>query len=344
LRFQPGDLPPSRNPYLVYIGKHASDESRRTLKGCLDRVAEIISPTREARESPSGSSVTVSGSGTTVRWWLLGYEDGELLKTALVRRGYSASSINKHLSAYRQVLTTSWRLGHLSAEALKAAVDIEHVKGERLPAGRSVGTTEVAAMLTACLTDGVIGIRDAAIIAVLASTGARRDEVANMRIEHFDAEERIIKIVGKGNKEREVFVHADALLYLDNWLRILDDSTGPMFRAITRWGQIRETPLKGLDIGRVTARWRKRAGIRPMTTHDMRRTFASVLLDESVDLATVQQLMGHSSPVTTARYDRRPSRGRRAAVDKLHLPRPGDLVTGNPAAIETPTTEGTDES
>lgn len=304
---------------MVYTAKHPSAETRRAMKGCLDRMAEIMSPTREPYLSPEDS-------GETFMWWMLGYEDAEILCRVFAERGYSPSSTNKHLSAFRQVLKTSWRLKLMNAEDYRAAADIESVKGERLPAGRSVGTTEVAAMLTACLADGLKGIRDAAIIAVLASTGARRDEVAGMLIEHFDSAERTIKIVGKGDKQREVYVHDDAMVYLQNWLAILDASKGPMFRPINRWDHIRNTSIKGLDVGRVTDRWRRAAGVRPMTSHDMRRTFASTLLDEGVDLATVQQLMGHASPVTTERYDRRPARGRRAAVDKLHLPRPQDLV------------------
>ncbi|MFC4118203.1 tyrosine-type recombinase/integrase [Nonomuraea zeae] len=54
--------------------------------------------------------------------------------------------------------------------------------------------------------------------------------------------------------------------------------------------------------------------------HDFRRTFIGELLDAGVDLATRQALVGHSSPATTAKYDRRPERTRRAAVDKLATP------------------------
>ena len=323
LRFRPGELPPSRNPYTVYVGKQSNAGTRRAMKGCLDRMAEIISPTPEPHPENSGETIT---------WWVLGYEDAEILCRAFTEHGYSPSSINKHLSAFRQVLKTSWRLKLMTSEDYTAAADIESVDNDRLPAGRSVGPAEVTKMLAACLSDGVKGIRDAAIIAVLTSTGCRRDEVASMRIEHFDSVERTIKITGKGGKEREVYVHDDAMVYLQNWLAILDTSRGPMWRSINRWGQIRDGQVTGVDMGRITERWRKAAGVRAMTTHDMRRTFAGNLLDKGVDLATVQELMGHASPVTTQRYDRRPARGRRAAVDKLHLPRPEELVQGTERA------------
>jgi site-specific recombinase XerD len=65
---------------------------------------------------------------------------------------------------------------------------------------------------------------------------------------------------------------------------------------------------------------RQAAGLSPLSWHDFRRTFAGELLDLGTDLATVQKLMGHSSPVTTAAYDRRDENTRRKAVRGLHVP------------------------
>lgn len=75
---------------------------------------------------------------------------------------------------------------------------------------------------------------------------------------------------------------------------------------------------------------RLQAGLPRLSTHDFRRTFIGDLLDEGVDLSTVQQIVDHDSPVTTARYDRRPRRTRKAAVEKLanRLPSPEDLQGG----------------
>jgi integrase len=64
----------------------------------------------------------------------------------------------------------------------------------------------------------------------------------------------------------------------------------------------------------------KRAGIPGISPHDLRRSYVSDLLDRKVDLATVQALVGHSDPVTTARYDRRPARARAEAVEVLSVP------------------------
>jgi integrase len=64
----------------------------------------------------------------------------------------------------------------------------------------------------------------------------------------------------------------------------------------------------------------KLAGIPGISPHDLRRSYVSDLLDRKVDLATVQALVGHSDPVTTARYDRRPASARAEAVEVLTVP------------------------
>ena len=64
----------------------------------------------------------------------------------------------------------------------------------------------------------------------------------------------------------------------------------------------------------------KAAKVKPFTPHDLRRTFAGEMLDAGVDLVTVQKLMGHASPVTTSRYDRRDEQTKMDAATKIHFP------------------------
>jgi integrase len=65
---------------------------------------------------------------------------------------------------------------------------------------------------------------------------------------------------------------------------------------------------------------RQAANIAPFTPHDLRRTFAGDLLHANVDIVTVQKLLGHSNPATTAGYDRRGVRARQEAVKHIHVP------------------------
>lgn len=321
LRFDPAQLPRPRNPYWVYTQQHPSAESRRKFKGCLDTLAEMISPTA------GEDGVRIRDSGASVAWWVLRYDDVEVLRNQLVER-YATRTVNLHLSALRSILKVSQRLGLMTAEHLMSTCDVKTMKVNRLPAGRNIPHSEIVTLLSASLSGKEpIATRDAAIIAVLASTGARREEVADMLIENFDSAERTIRIIGKGDKEREAYMHDDALAYLDRWLAVLGEKNGLIFRSIDRLGKIKKgSHLTSVGVGEILLKRQKQAGVRPLTAHDFRRTIAGNLLDAGVDLVTVQEILGHSSPVTTAKYDRRPGRKRRAAIDKLHLPRPEELI------------------
>lgn len=104
--------------------------------------------------------------------------------------------------------------------------------------------------------------------------------------------------------------------FLEAWLELRGDSPGPFFCPIDRVGTLRlPKAMTGEAIRQLLERRRVAAGLAAMSPHDLRRTYASDL----ADLPAVQQLLGHASPATTSRYDRRGDRARRAAAERLHL-------------------------
>ncbi len=311
---------PERDPYRIYLDRLDSDQSRRTMRGCLDRIARIIA-----------MDETVTGAGRP--WWRLRYEHTMGIRAELRdRRGehggpaYSPASVNKHLVALRQVMLECWRLGLMSAEDYKRAVDLKSVESTRLPRGRHIPGDALAAVLAVCADDAApAGRRDAALLAVLYTTGARRAEIAGLALTDYDPGERSLRVRGKRDKERLVYVTADAAALLDAWIAVRGRTPGALFPPISRAGRCRIadgrfTHPTGQAIAGILTRRVNEAGVAPHTPHDFRRTFIGELLDAGVDLATAQQLVGHASPATTARYDRRPERRRREAVDRLHLP------------------------
>lgn len=317
----PASLPtvePARDPYLVYLDSLSSQESRRAMRGCLDRLAALVS-----------GEEAVSGAGRP--WHLLRYEHTVRLRALMIARGWSPAYVNKHLVALRRVLREAWRLGRMTAEEYQRAADLPTVEYTRLPTGRHVPSEVVGAALAACDgDDSPAALRDAALLAVLYSTGCRRAEIAGMALGDYDAGARSLRVRGKRDKERLVYLTAEAVGRVERWLAVRGTREGALFCPIGRYGSPRvrdgaPAAMTGQAVADILTRRLAQAGAAPRTPHDFRRTFIGELLDAGVDLATAQALVGHSSPATTARYDRRPERRRREAVDRITLPPPRPL-------------------
>ena len=152
-------------------------------------------------------------------------------------------------------------------------------------------------------------------MALAAYAGLRREEISGLDIASF--REDCVEVLGKGKKRRTVFVPLVAARYVTSWLLMRGLDPGPLFWKSRRGGKPaphrRLSPSGVWEVIRTVA---NRAGVADVTPHDFRRTYASTLLDH-VDLATVQALLGHASPVTTSRYDRRGDEAKRRAADAL---------------------------
>jgi integrase len=110
-------------------------------------------------------------------------------------------------------------------------------------------------------------------------------------------------------------------LALADWLVIRGEEPGPLFVAINKGESLQPGHRLSVQaLHKTLLKRAKEAEGEKLTWHDFRRTFAGNLLDAGIDLATVQVLMGHSSPLTTSIYDRRGERVRRKAVQKLFVP------------------------
>ena len=326
---------PALDPYLVYLGR-LTGESRRAMAGCLDRLARLAVQAATGPDGPAGADgphgpdganrpqpplPAVTGLGFP--WADLRYAHTARIFALIGEQGWSPAYANKHLSALRQVLKEAWRLGLLSAEDLARASDLPAVAGSRLAAGRMLTPGETAAILDACTAGGTVkGLRDAAVLAVAYSSGCRRAELIALTCDSWTAADRSLTVLGKGNKQRRVYLAPWAATYLQNWLRARGRKpSGPLFVKLYRSGRITDHALSGQSIADILDARSTQAGTPSASPHDLRRTFISTLLaDPHTDLVTVQTLAGHASPTTTARYDHRPETTRRDAVSRLPNP------------------------
>lgn len=213
----------------------------------------------------------------------------------------------------------------MDAEAFHRAIDIKTVKGRTIPKGQSVGSGEMGALVSDCLSDpSPAGIGDAAILAFLYAAGFRRREVVDLEVDDWDAESGGLRIIAsKGNKARTVYLGNGAKAAMTGWINVRGDDLGPLLYRIRKGGKIIPERLTDQAIWVILEKRVKQAKVKAFTPHDLRRTFAGEMLDAGVDLVTVQHLMGHASPVTTSRYDRRDEKTKMVAATKIHFPMVG---------------------
>lgn len=298
--------PASRNPAVVYLASLTSPHSRRTMRTALERIAEKASGRRLGAE--------------VFPWHELRYPHTQALRSWLADT-FSPAGANLRLAALRGVLREAWRLGLMDAETYHRAVDLKGVRGERLPRGRALSQGELRATFKACAQDPTpLGARDAAALALLFGGGLRRSEVVALDLADLDPETGVLRIHGKGNKERVAYAGNGSLEALEAWLEHRGEAAGPLLWPATRGAQVVPGRLSTQALRRVCVRRATEAGIAPFSPHDLRRSFVSELLDAGADVSVVRGLAGHSNVATTARYDRRPEAAKRRAASLLAVP------------------------
>ena len=141
--------------------------------------------------------------------------------------------------------------------------------------------------------------RDTAVLELLYSTGMRCSEIVGLVRDDVDMDNRSIKILGKGRKERWVPFGSPAYLSITRYIKTRGRVLGgdPLFSGT------RGRPLSDRTVRRIVARGLVRADIRTKaSTHTLRHSFATHLLQRGGDLRSIQELLGHSSLSTTQRY------------------------------------------
>jgi integrase/recombinase XerD len=300
-------LPPgTRSPAERYVAGLAPG-SRRAQAQALVRIARLLG----------------IGDPRAVGWWKLTPEVVDAVRAQLVDQGAPATA-NRVLSALRGTLRAAWRAGLMDAAAYQAARDVRGARGSRLPRGRAVGPEEWRRLFREIGHEpSPIRERDAALVALAYAGGFRRAELVALDLADYDGEAGRLRVIGKGNKERAVFIGNGARDALHAWLRVRGGEPGPLLLPVDRHGRVLPRRLTEQTVYDRLRHLAARAGIAAFSPHDCRRSLAGDLLDSGVDLATVQALLGHASPATTARYDRRGERAVRQAAERVQVPYTG---------------------
>jgi integrase/recombinase XerD len=234
-----------------------------------------------------------------------------------VETGARPRSTARQLSSFRRFFRWAVREGLLNEDPT-AQIAMPKI-GRSLP--KSLTEAEVDSLLGAPAVSDPLGHRDRTMLEVLYATGLRVSELVNLRYSQVNLNQGVLRIVGKGNRERLIPLGEEAVRWLSEFIAgprgeiLLDRQTEYLFP--TRRGD----RMTRQAFWHIIKRYAARAGVeRELSPHTLRHAFATHLLNHGADLRVVQMLLGHSDLSTTQIYTH-VARERMKDLHAAHHPR-----------------------
>jgi len=210
-------------------------------------------------------------------------------------RGLKKASSARKLAGLRTFFRWLCREGVLARNPARALLSPRTER--RIPT--HLEENEVAALLD-LPGEGIVAVRGRALLELLYATGLRCAELVSLDLAEVDFDARMVRVVGKGRKERVVPFGGRARSAVKAWLPVRADLS-PDSDALfvnQRGGRLTDRSVRAL----VSHRVRQVAITRKVSPHTLRHSFATHLLERGADLRTIQELLGHTSLSTTQRY------------------------------------------
>jgi integrase/recombinase XerD len=228
-----------------------------------------------------------------------------------------ATTANRRLSAMRRFYRWALREGLVEADPTRRLATAK--APPRFP--RTLTEAQVEALLAAPDTESVLGLRDRAMLELLYATGLRVSELVGVKMSELSSAEGLVRVTGKGQKERVVPIGEEARLWLERYSAkarpALLGGRAADALFVTRRGE----PMSRQMFWKLVRRYAIQADIRaPLSPHGLRHAFATHLLNHGADLRVVQMLLGHADISTTQIYTH-VARERLQALHQRHHPR-----------------------
>jgi integrase/recombinase XerC len=275
--------------------RNASDNTVRAYEGDLLRFHAFLSREQVGKDPENAAEVEPQDVDTLiVRSYL----------ACMTREKLEKSSQGRALSAIRSLFRFACREGILAANPAQS------VRTPKLPKTlpRHLRPGEIETLLEAPSGDEPLGRRDRAILELLYATGLRVSELVGLDWQAIDLPGRVLRVVGKGDKERMVPFGRPAGAALKSWLEVWEGVRGehaqhhepesePVFLNHAG-GRLTDRSVRRV-LDRYVSAASIAAGVHP---HTLRHTFATHLLENGADLRAIQELLGHTSISTTQKY------------------------------------------
>ena len=203
------------------------------------------------------------------------------------------STTGKKLSVIKSFF--SWLVGEEIILKNPAARIKQMKQPDRLPKA-------LTAMELEMLREGAITLRERSLVEVMNSTGCRLSEVSNMKRKNLNWSNGSISVIGKGDKERVVYLNSKAIFHLERYLEECEEDENEceyVFSTIRRpYRQMKNKTIQDV-VNKIANRTNVEKNVTP---HVFRHTMATLAIDNGIELGDLQQLLGHSNPSTTLRY------------------------------------------
>ena len=267
------------------VEKNASAYTVKSYREDLTALTEYFAETR-GEPLPEPGDITVLD--------LRGYV------AALHESGYAKTSIARHLASMRSFFRFGQREGWAKTNPAKPLRNPR--KGRSLP--HFLSAEDLGRLFESPPIDEPMGLRDRAILETMYSAGLRVSEVVGLDDGDLDFDAAVLRVRGKGRRERLAPVGSYAVRALHRWLavrqlhdRVPAGPAAPVF--VNKFGR----RLTTRSVARMLEKYLRLTGLDGRTTpHSLRHSFATHLLDRGADIRSVQELLGHKSLVTTQIY------------------------------------------
>jgi integrase/recombinase XerD len=244
--------------------------------------------------------------------------DVEAFLAAQFQAKAKIASINRRLSTLRRF----YRLH--AAQATMAANPTLRVKSPKLPRNlpRNLSEDQVGALLRAPDPETPLGLRDRAMLETLYATGLRVSELVGLKLSQVSLDMGVVRVLGKGNKERLVPLGEEAIDWLKRYCATARAELGGDAKADAVFVTARRGPMTRQAFWQLIKRHAVKAGIArtALSPHTLRHAFATHLLNHGADLRVVQLLLGHADITTTTIYTH-VARERLKQLHQRHHPR-----------------------